>query len=109
MMRPPKHLKSTGTRLWKQACESYEFGDVDIPLLEMMCVACDRIAEAQAQIAKDGVTIPDRWGGVKVHPAHQVEKDNSTRLIQAYKALRLDLPDTATGMPVFTGRPPDRR
>ena len=108
MKQPPKHLQATGARLWRQVLENYEFTDVELPLLDVMCTSADRIAEAQAAIAKEGVCIPDRWGGTKVHPAHTVEKDASNRLIQAYKALRLDLPDTSTGLPTFTGRPPGK-
>jgi P27 family predicted phage terminase small subunit len=107
-MKAPKHLQATGARLWVKIQESYEFGDVELAVLDVLCVAADRIAEAQALIAKEGVCIPDRWGGTKVHPAHTVEKDNSARMIAAFKALRLDLPDTSTGLPQFAGRPPDR-
>ena len=108
-MKPPNHLGRTGRQLWQQLHQSYEWNDpAELAILDVLCVSADRIAEARALIDKEGVCIPDRWGGTKVHPAHTVEKDNSNRLFAAYRALRLDA-EAESVLPKFTGRPPGVR
>ena len=104
-MKPPNHLGTTGRKLWNNLHTSYEWNDpAELAILDVLCVSADRIAEARALIDRDGVVIPDRWGGVKSHPAHQIEKDNSNRLFAAYRALRLDA-EAESVLPKFQGRP----
>jgi len=50
----------------------------------------DRMRQAQALIAKDGILQNDRFGTARPHPATQVEKESRAGLLQALKALSLD-------------------
>ncbi len=106
MTKPPKHLGTTGAALWRDLHESYEWSDPgELSILDVLCTAADRITEARELIAREGICVPAPRGGTKVHPAHTVEKDNSNRLIAAWKALRLDA-DAAPAVQKFLGRPP---
>lgn len=109
-MKAPKHLGRTGRQLWDQLHTSYTWEDpAELTLLDVLCVSADRIADARALIDEQGICIPDRWGGVKTHPAHAVEKDAANRFMAAYKALRLDVEQNDDSMPRFLGRPPGVR
>lgn len=106
-MKAPKHLGRTGRELWDNLHRAYEWDDpAELALLDVLCVSADRIAEARDLIGKQGICVEDRWGGVKVHPAHTIEKDNSNRFLAAYRALKLDADGDDTTIPKFLGRPP---
>jgi hypothetical protein len=51
----------------------------------------DRMREAQAMLRKDGITLTDRFGQVKQHPATLVERDSKALMVRQLKALNLDL------------------
>jgi phage terminase small subunit len=53
--------------------------------------ALDRLHEAQALIASEGLMITDRFGQKKAHPATTVEREARAGLMQCFKALNLDL------------------
>lgn len=55
------------------------------------CQALERMRQAQVILAKEGVLLADRWGQLKPHPASQIEKESRAGLLQALKALSLDL------------------
>ncbi|MEP7366879.1 MAG: hypothetical protein ABI972_26780 [Acidobacteriota bacterium] len=53
--------------------------------------ALDRLRQAQALLARDGIVMPDRFGQQKPHPASQIEREARGGLLQALRALNLDL------------------
>lgn len=55
--------------------------------------------QAQAQLADDGLTTVDRYGGVKAHPAVVIERDSRTAFLRAMRELGLDLEAPATSRP----------
>ena len=58
--------------------------------------------QAQAVIEAEGPTTTDRFGQVKAHPMHTVERDSRAQMIQALRALNLDIEPPRDG----PGRPP---
>ena len=53
--------------------------------------AYDRAEAARALLERDGITILDRWGQVKPHPAAAIERDARSGLLAALRALNLDV------------------
>jgi phage terminase small subunit len=53
--------------------------------------AFDRMRQAQALIKKEGITIVDRFGQMKQHPATLIERDSRTAVARGLKALNLDI------------------
>ena len=51
----------------------------------------DRLREAQALIAQEGLLKADRFGALRPHPATQIEKEARAHLLQCLKSLSLDL------------------
>ena len=61
------------------------------------------MAAAHAAIAEHGELVPDRYGGVKLNPACNLEKDARSGFLAAMRALNLDLEPLRDA----PGRPPE--
>ena len=66
--------------------------------------ALQRMRQAQTALGRDGITVTDRYGQVKMHPAATVEKNSRLALFKALAALHLDLEPLRNA----PGRPPGR-
>jgi P27 family predicted phage terminase small subunit len=98
----PDHLKDAGRALWTRVMDEFAIDDgAGQALLCAACEALDRMREAQAALAADGMTVTDRYGTKKTHPAIAVERDSRNGMLAALRQLNLDLaPTTArTGNP----------
>jgi P27 family predicted phage terminase small subunit len=89
----PSHLSEASQALWVKLAIDFSLAGDDHAelLLTAGLEARDRMIEARDRLRKDGVTIPDRTGGLKVHPCVIVERDSHARMLQSFKALRLDI------------------
>ncbi len=64
--------------------------------LDIALEALDRMRDAQAVIKREGIMLTDpKTGKRRAHPALIVEKDSRWALLQALKALNLDIDVTA--------------
>ena len=100
---PPKRLSHEARRFWRKIAEEYGIDDdAGMLVLTVAFEAFDRMREAQGQITKDGTTIVDRFGQVKMHPLLPVERDARAQFLAGIKALNLDLEPLADS----PGRPP---
>lgn len=92
MIKTPKHLKADGKRLFDQIVTDFCVEDpAGIALLTTACECLDRMKDAQKVIGKHGVTILDRYGGLRVNPACLIEKDSRSGFLRALKDLNLDV------------------
>lgn len=70
------------------------WGVTDEPSLTTLRIACeclDRLRQAQAILQREGLVVADRWGQQRPHPCCQIEKEARAHLLQALRALELDL------------------
>jgi phage terminase small subunit len=98
----PKGL-SPGSRAWFRGMVA-EYGVSDaggITLLTLAAEARNRMLEAAAAVAKDGLLQSDSYGRSKAHPLLAVERDARGQMLAALKALHLDV-EPLKGAP---GRP----
>jgi P27 family predicted phage terminase small subunit len=90
--KPPSRLSAEAKGWWRKLTDGYSIRDeAGLLLLATGLEAFDRMREAQAAIAKDGVTFRDRFGQVRVNPATTIERDSRAGMLAALKALNLDL------------------
>jgi len=89
--RPPAGLSAEGRRWWKRIAEAWQLDAAAYLILAGAMECFDRMRQAQGMIATDGITISDRFGQIKQHPATMVERDAKSGLLRALKALNLDL------------------
>jgi P27 family predicted phage terminase small subunit len=86
---PPKHLKVTGKRVWRQAVLDFEWAWHESELLRLFAETLDRCEQARATIAAEGAYFRDRFDQPKAHPALRVEAE--CRIAAARLARELDL------------------
>jgi P27 family predicted phage terminase small subunit len=60
-------------------------------LLATVCESFDRMKQAQQVLKTDGLVQVDRFGQPKPHPAAVIERDSRSGMLQALKALNLDV------------------
>ena len=84
---------SNGAKQWyRRLMVEFEIKDeAGLLLLTTAMQALDRAESARVLLEKDGIVIVDRWGQQKLHPAAAVERDARSGMLQALKALNLDV------------------
>ena len=99
--RPPRHLSEEAKGWWKRMLAEFVIDDeAGLLTLQSTLEAFDRLRESQAVLAEEGITVKDRFGQPKQHPATMIERDARTALLRGLKALNLDVV-----MPGPIGRP----
>jgi phage terminase small subunit len=89
---PPAHLGEAGTRLWSDIVRQYRIGDgAGLVLVTTAAECLDRMRQAQEAIREHGLLLADRYGGKRQNPACVVERAARDGMINALKALNLNL------------------
>lgn len=90
---PPKHLSISARSWWRKImkeCDGLE--DSQLLVLQGGLEAYDMMKDAQKELKDNGgLTIMDRFGQPKPHPAATIVRDSRAAVLSAYKALGLDL------------------
>ncbi|HVW69190.1 MAG TPA: P27 family phage terminase small subunit [Steroidobacteraceae bacterium] len=82
--------------------EEYDIKDPGgLLILASAVEAFDRMRQAQRRLKREGLTVKDRFGQAKAHPAAVIERDSRAAMLAALKQLNLDL-EPLEGRP---GRP----
>lgn len=97
----PKHLSAEARGWWDRIAAEYELDDAALLILESAFESFDRMREAQGILRKEGITLTDRFGQRKQHPATLVERDARASMLRCLKQLGLDLEPLNPGV----GRP----
>jgi phage terminase small subunit len=89
---PPAHLGEAGAQLWGAIVQQYRIGDGAGLILVTTAAEClDRMRQAQEAIREHGLLLADRYGGKRQNPACAVERAARDGMINALKALNLNL------------------
>ncbi len=87
-----KTLSPEAADWWSKIIDEFSIDDVaGLLLLQTALEAFDRMRQAQEIIKTDGAAIKDRFDQIKSHPQLTVERDSRAAMIQALKALNLDI------------------
>lgn len=71
----PDNLGRTGRALWRQLHGHYLISDPhDVAMFADLCALADRIHDARATLARDGLTTVDRYGTARSHPCVDIER-----------------------------------
>ena len=100
----PVHLSESMRRFYRTIQRTYELSDQHFRLLEAACEAFDRKTEARALLDAEGLTIENRHGEKRPHPAVGIERDSALRFARLLREIGLsDEPDD-TRPPRLHGR-----
>jgi P27 family predicted phage terminase small subunit len=88
----PAGLSPAAKKWWDRLTVEFAINDPAGELLLETALRCfDRAEQARKQLDQDGPTTTDSRGRPKVHPAASVERDSRSGMLQALKALHLDI------------------
>jgi len=89
----PEDLGDAGHELWRKLMEAYALGDEHgKAVLAIACRAADRAESCRLKVAKEGMTVKDRWRQIRPHPLLAVERAARQQMLQALRQLSLPLP-----------------
>ncbi len=73
----PQPVVLTGERmkLWNDVRARWQLESASEALLRNACESLERAAQLAEQVNRAGATFTDRFGGVRVNPASQLERD----------------------------------
>lgn len=89
----PKHLSADAKRAWSTIVSDYEVSPPELLTLEQLVEAYGLACAAWRTLAAEGLTIADRYGSPKQHPALASATAMATLVMRASKALGIELPD----------------
>jgi phage terminase small subunit len=89
--RAPKHLSRAIRRWCNDVVATWELENHHWRLLVLAAEAWDRCTQARELIAREGLTIPTRDGGAKLHPACRVEDASRIAFARLLRELDLDV------------------
>ena len=99
---PPKTYTAEAKALWREIAGGWALDPPAVKILGIACESLMRRREAQAVLAREGLTVLDRFKQRKAHPATTIERDSATTFLAALRALHLDLEPLRD----HVGRPP---
>ena|ERR1700676_5348861 len=87
-----EELSEEARRLHARIAKEWNIVDAaGLLTLMIACRALDRLRQAEAIIAAEGIIAKDRFGQPKPHPGCQIEKEARGGLLHALRAMNLDL------------------
>lgn len=98
----PQHLSKRSGRFYRSIVNDYALEPHHEELLRRACEAMDRADEARDILAEEGLTVVDRYGQTKPHPAVNIERDARIHVARMLRELDLE------GEPDPDPRPPRR-
>jgi len=90
MKRAPRHLRPETRRWWREVARGYELEPHHTKLLTLACEALDRGQEARELLAREGLTVTDRYGQLRGHPAASIERQEAVTFARLVRELGLD-------------------
>ena len=103
----PVEMSAGSKALWKVIVQQFEMSPADLEVLRSAMAARDRAIEAAAIIARDGLTTVDRYGGIRAHPAVDIELRNQSLFARLVRQMGIDqvaMPANRRGRPSIGNR-----
>jgi hypothetical protein len=93
--KPPAGLSRRSRALWRDTVDEFELSASELFVLENGLRCLDRADEAAAVVNREGVTVLDRYGSPKAHPAVDVEVRCRAAFNAAMRQLAVKVTDDA--------------
>jgi P27 family predicted phage terminase small subunit len=102
--KAPRHLRADTRRWWETVIGTWRLEEHHVKLLTLAATSWDRVEQARALIAKEGLTVPTKDGGCRAHPAVKIEAEAKIAFCRCLRELDLDVEP-----PAEARRPPSLR
>ncbi|RWE46903.1 MAG: hypothetical protein EOS79_11035 [Mesorhizobium sp.] len=87
----PRHLTAKTRKFCARILEDFDLERHHFEILCRTAEAMDRADAARDLVTKDGLTVVDRYGTPKAHPAVAIERDARTAVLRGLRELGLDV------------------
>lgn len=87
----PKHLRPATRRWYEEIASAFILESHHEKLLLLCCESWDMHLEARELLAKDGLTMTDRYSTIRAHPAVAMERDAKAQFLRFLRELNLDV------------------
>jgi phage terminase small subunit len=87
----PAHLQPTTGAWWESVCHRWALEPHHVKLLTLASEAWDRSNEAREQVQRDGLMVPTKAGGPRLHPCVKVKEQAEIAFARLLRELDLDL------------------
>ena len=87
----PAHLQPTTQEWWLSIVSRWDLEPHHVRLLTLLCEAWDRSNAAREQIQRDGLMVPTKAGGPRLHPCVKVKEQAEIAFARLLRELDLDL------------------
>jgi hypothetical protein len=84
-------LTGPSLELFNRVSARWTLDDVATQILRLACESIQRAGDCAAITAAEGLTIRDRWGAPKTHPAALLERDHRNAAANSLQKLGLNL------------------
>jgi P27 family predicted phage terminase small subunit len=88
--KAPAHLSESTRLWWRSVVREYELQPHHMRLLQAAGECWDRLQESRELLARDGLVIEGREGGMRQHPAVSIERDSRIAFARLVRELDLD-------------------
>ncbi|MCR9130710.1 MAG: hypothetical protein NXI12_14445 [Alphaproteobacteria bacterium] len=86
----PAHLKPETADWFEAVMAEYLLEPHHVRLLTLAAETWDRVQQARELLARDGLCVPTGDGGLKAHPAANIERDARAAFARLIRELDLD-------------------
>ena len=98
--KTPRHFSAEMRSWWATVVGSWVLEPHHLHVLRLACEAFDRGQDARKVLQRDGLTIRDKYGTVKPHPAAAIVRDAAAQFERLLRALDLDTePPSSLALP----------
>ena len=108
-LKAPDHLSESTRVWWRNVIKNYELEPHHVRLLQAAAECWDRLQQARELLARDGLVIEGREGGMRPHPAAAIERDSRIAFARLIRELDLDVEPPATARTGPAGLRSNRR
>ncbi|MDN4982305.1 P27 family phage terminase small subunit [Bradyrhizobium sp. WYCCWR 13022] len=88
--KAPPHLTDPTRLWWRSVVREYALEPHHLRLLQAACECWDRLQQSRELLARDGLVVEGREGGVRPHPAVAIERDSRISFARLVRELDLD-------------------
>jgi hypothetical protein len=94
--RPPRGLKRSSAALWRRIVDACLLSDAELEVLHGALVMLERAEDAAQVLKTEGMTIVDRYGTPKLHPACDLERQSRVAAARMFAQLNVKMVAGAT-------------
>ncbi|MER9762415.1 P27 family phage terminase small subunit [Mesorhizobium sp. M0138] len=95
----PSHISLKSKKFMAKLLKDNDFDPHHFEILCRVGEAMDRADQAREVVSAEGLTVTDRYGTPKAHPAVNIERDARYAVLRGLRELGLDVAQEAARMP----------